>query len=92
MRTLWVCAVTGGPQTYVPVHPGAKNLLDLSAAHRKFKISPEEFDEVAKILEHSMNYYHVGKMEQGEVLSAFFAHKKEVTQGYLSITIPEKPC
>src|SRR4030095_6337903 len=46
MRTLWVCEITGGPFKFSPTKPG-KTYLGLEEAHRNFKISPEEFDEVA---------------------------------------------
>ena len=46
MRTLWVCNVAGGPFTYVGTHPGREE-VSLEEAHRRFSISPDEFDEVA---------------------------------------------
>lgn len=81
MRTLWVCAVAGGPQKYVPVRPGKDN-LSLEEAHRNLRISPEEFDEVAKILSESLDHAKVPEAEKKEVLKAFAAHKDEVTEGY----------
>ena len=46
MRTLWVCNVSGGPFQYTPTVPGS-TVLGLEEAHRRLRISPEEFDEVA---------------------------------------------
>ena len=81
MRTLWVCDVTGGPFKYSPTKPGRTN-LGLEEAHRQFKISPAEFDEVAAELGRSLDFAKVPAREKGEVLAAFAAHKKEVTEGY----------
>ena len=81
MRTLWVCSVTGGPQQYVPTKPGQTNLA-LEEAHRDFKISPAEFDEVAAELGRTLDFFKIAKREKQEVLGAFAAHKKEVTAGY----------
>lgn len=82
MRTLWVCAVSGGPQKYVPTREG-ESTLSLDEAHRKLRISPDEFDEVAKILANALDAANVPKTEKGEVLKAFAAHKDEVTEGYV---------
>jgi hemoglobin len=82
MRTLWVCAVAGGPFEYSPTRPG-HDLLGLEAAHRELKISPDEFDEVAAELGRTLDAVGVPAKEKGEVLGAFAAHKDEVTQGYL---------
>src|SRR6476660_4442454 len=40
MRTLWVCAVAGGPFPYTPTKPG-ETKLGLEEAHRTFMISPD---------------------------------------------------
>ncbi len=82
MRTLWVCAVAGGPFEYSPTRPG-HDLLGLEEAHRELRISPEEFDEVAAELGRTLDAVGVPAKEKGEVLAAFAAHKDEVTQGYL---------
>jgi hemoglobin len=74
MRTLWVCAVAGGPFKYT-----GKNLKE---AHRNLRVSPEEFDAVAADLAEALDYYNVPKREKEEVLAAFAAHKDEVTAGY----------
>lgn len=81
MRTLWVCAAAGGPQKFVATKPGS-NPMGLENSHREFHISPEEFDEVAAELTHSLDYFGVPEREKGEVLAAFAAHKSEVNAGY----------
>ena len=81
MRTLWVCNVAGGPQVYTPTRPG-KSEVGLEEAHRDLRISPAEFDEVAAELGRTLDFFKVPKPEKVEVLSAFAAHKNEVTAGY----------
>ena len=81
MRTLWVCAVSGGPFKYTATVPG-KTELGLEEAHRNLHISPAEFDEVAAELGRSLDFAKVPAKEKGEVLAAFAAHKGEVTAGY----------
>jgi hemoglobin len=81
MRTLWVCAVAGGPFPYTPTKPG-ETKLGLEEAHRTFVISPDEFDEVAAELGRSLDFAKVPAGEKQEVLAAFAAHKNEVTTGY----------
>jgi hemoglobin len=81
MRTLWVCNVAGGPQHYAATEPGSTP-LGLEEAHRKLKISPAEFDEVAAELGRTLDFFKVPEPEKEEVLAAFAAHKDEVTQGY----------
>jgi hemoglobin len=83
MRTLWVCAVAGGPFTYTPTKPGATE-VGLEEAHRNLKISPEEFDEVAAELGRTLDVVKVPQREKDEVLAAFAAHKNEVTAGYMA--------
>lgn len=80
MRTLWVCAVAGGPQEYVATRPGSTE-LGLEEAHRNLRISPDEFDEVAAELGRTLDVVGVPEREKGEVLAAFAAHKGEVTEG-----------
>jgi hemoglobin len=75
-RTLWVCAVAGGPYEYT-----AKKLDD---AHFNLHISPEVFDEVAFELADTLDYYKVPEGAKQEVLAAFNAHKPEVTAGSLT--------
>lgn len=81
MRTLWVCNVAGGPQHYAATKPG-ETPLGLEEAHRDLKISPAEFDEVAAELGRTLDFFKVPEQEKEEVLSAFAAHKDEVTEGY----------
>lgn len=81
MRTQWVCAITGGPFKYTPTKPG-KTEFGLEEAHRDLHISPAEFDEVAAELGRALDFAKVPPREKGEVLSAFAAHKNEVTAGY----------
>jgi hemoglobin len=83
MRTLWVCNVAGGPFEYTPTVPGS-TMLGLEEAHRKLRISPDEFDEVAAELGRTLDAVGVPEQEKGEVLAAFAAHKDEVTEGYMS--------
>ena len=83
MRTLWVCNVSGGPFQYTPTVPGS-TVLGLEEAHRRLRISPEEFDEVAAELGRTLDVVGVPAQEKGEVLAAFAAHKDEVTEGYMT--------
>ena len=80
MRTLWVCAVAGGPFKYTPTKPGSTE-FGLEEAHRDLRISSAEFDEVAAELGRSLAFAKVPAKEKGEVLAAFAAHKGEVTAG-----------
>lgn len=82
MRTLWVCDISGGPQTYAATEPGSTQ-LGLEEAHRNLKISPDEFDEVAAELARTLDHFGVPDREKEEVLGAFAAHKGEVTEGYM---------
>jgi hemoglobin len=83
MRTLWVCAVSGGPFQFTATKPGATP-LGLEEAHRDLRISPAEFDEVAAELGRTLNFFKVPEREKSEVLAAFSAHKDEVTAGYVA--------
>jgi hemoglobin len=80
MRTLWVCNVAGGPFQYSPTVPG-HDLLGLEEAHRRLRITSEEFDEVAAELARTLDLFNVPEREKGEVLGAFAAHKNEVIEG-----------
>jgi hemoglobin len=80
-RTLWVCAVSGGPFQYAGTRPGS-TAFGLEEAHRQLRISPEEFDEVAAELKRTLDKFNVPAPEQELVLGAFAAHKDEVTEGY----------
>ena len=83
MRTLWVCNVAGGPFQFSATRPGS-TVLGLEEAHRDFRISPAEFDEVAAELARTLDSFDVPEREKEEVLGAFAAHKDEVTEGYLA--------
>jgi hemoglobin len=80
MPTLWVCNVAGGPFTFTATKPGS-TALGLEEAHREFRITPDEFDEVAAELGRSLDHFGVPAREKDEVLGAFAAHKGEVTEG-----------
>ncbi len=80
MRTLWVCDVAGGPFQYSPTVPG-HDVLGLEEAHRKLRLTSDEFDEVAAVLARTLDTFNVPEREKGEVLAAFAAHKGEVTEG-----------
>ena len=73
-RTLWVCAVSGGPYTYT-----AKSLHD---AHFDLHITAEVFDEVSAELASTLDYFHVPEREKQEVLAAFNAQKPDVIAGF----------
>ena len=73
LRTLWVCAVAGGPFQYT-----GKSLKD---AHFDLHIPPEVFDEVAAELGSALDYFKVPKREKEEALAAFNAQKPDVTAG-----------
>ena len=83
MRTLWVCAVAGGPFKYTPTRPGETE-VGLEEAHRDLRISSDEFDEVAAELGRTLDFVKVPRREKDEVLAAFAAHKNEVTAGYMA--------
>jgi hemoglobin len=85
MRTLWVCDVAGGPLSFSATKPGSTP-LGLEEAHREFHITPEEFDEVAAELGRSLEHFEVPQREKDEVLAAFAAHKREVTEGSMAST------
>lgn len=71
-----------GTLQYVGTEPG-RTPLGLEEAHRRFHITPEEFDEVAAELGQTLVFVGVPKPEREEVLAAF-AHKAEVTIGLFS--------
>jgi len=83
MRTLWVCNVSGGPFEYAGTKP-ASTTLGLEEAHREFRISSAEFDEVAAELARALDAFEVPTQEKDEVLAAFAAHKGEVTEGSMA--------
>jgi hemoglobin len=73
LRTLWVCAIAGGPFEYTG--------LPLSEAHYELRITADEFDDVAAVLSDALDHFGVPEREKEEVLGAFAAHKSEVTAG-----------
>ena len=75
-RTLWVCAVSGGPYEYT-----AQNLHD---AHYELHIPPEVFDEVAAELGRALDHFKVPQREKEETLAAFNAQKSDVTAGSMA--------
>jgi len=83
MRTLWVCNVSGGPFEYTGTKPGS-TALGLEEAHREFRISPAEFDEVAAELARTLDAFEIPMKGKDEVLAAFAAHKGEVTEGSMA--------
>src|SRR6266581_9155283 len=83
MRTIWVCNVSGGPFQFTATKPGATP-LGLEEAHRDLRISPAEFDEVAAELGRTLDHFGVPAREKDEVLTAFAAHKGEVTEGSMA--------
>ena len=83
MRTLWVCNVSGGPFAYAATKPGS-TALGLEEAHREFRISSAEFDEVAAELARTLDAFEIPTQEKDEVLAAFAAHKAEVTEGSMA--------
>ena len=67
----------------IPTTQPGKTELGLEEAHRNLRISPAEFDEVAAELGRTLDFVKVPQTEKEEVLSAFAAHKNEVTAGYM---------
>src|SRR5688572_15780640 len=73
LRTLWVCAISGGPFEYTG--------QPLDQAHAQFAISSEDFDQVAAVLAETLDHFNVPSREKEEVLGAFAAHKPQVIAG-----------
>ena len=48
------------------------------------EIAPDEFDQVAAELSRTLDHFQVPKKEKDEVMAGFFAHKQEVTTGYMA--------
>ena len=71
LRTLWMCAVAGGPFEYSgqPLHD----------AHFKLHIPPEVFDEVSAELGRTLDHFKVPPPEKQEALAAFNGQKGEVS-------------
>jgi hemoglobin len=70
MRTLWLCAVAGGPFHYTG--------KELHEAHKDLRITSEEFDEVGAEIASALDSFNVPEREKQEVLAAIVAHKAEV--------------
>ena len=70
LRTLWICAATGGPFYYTG--------RELGEAHKDLHISSEEFDEVGAEIGRALDYFNVPEAEKQEVLGAIVARKAEV--------------
>ena len=73
LRTLWVCAIAGGPFQYTGE--------ELADAHFEFELTSQEFDDVAAVLSDSLDHFKVPAGEKEEVLAAFAAYKPAVTAG-----------
>jgi hemoglobin len=73
LRTLWLCAIAGGPFEYTG--------LPLGDAHFEFQFTGSEFDDVAAVLADSLDHFNVPPGEKDEVLAAFAAYKPAVTAG-----------
>lgn len=73
LRTLWVCAIAGGPFQYTG--------RPLGDAHFDFQFTQAEFDEVSAVLAEALDHFKVPPGEKEEVLAAFAAHKPAVTAG-----------
>jgi hemoglobin len=76
LRTLWLCAIAGGPFEYTG--------LPLEDAHLDFRLTSDQFDEVAAVLADSLDHFDVPQAEKDDVLAAFAAHKPAVTAGSTS--------
>ena len=70
MRTLWVCAVAGGPFQY--------SGKDMHQAHAHLNVTSEEFDEVGAEIARALDGLGVPGREKQEVLGAIASKKAEV--------------
>jgi hemoglobin len=84
MRTLWVADVAGGPYKFCPSTKTQCpfSSLNLSNQHKRFKITSDEFDAVAKELSNTLDEFKVPNREKQDILSAFAAHKKNIVASY----------
>jgi hemoglobin len=73
LRTLWLCAIAGGPFEYTG--------KPLDEAHGRFHLTGSDFDQVAAVLAETLDQFQVPPREKDEVLNAFAMHKPEVTAG-----------
>lgn len=76
LRTLWLCAIAGGPFEYTG--------QPLDDAHMDLQLSSSDFDQVAAVLADALDHFDVPAREKEEVLGAFEAHKPQVTAGSTS--------
>ena len=76
LRTLWLCAIAGGPFEYTG--------QPLDDAHMDLQLSSSDFDQVAAVLADALDHFAVPAREKEEVLGAFEAHKPQVTAGSTS--------
>lgn len=70
MRTLWVCAVAGGPFQYTG--------RPLGEAHEDLHITSDEFDEVGAEIGRALDHFNVPEREKREVLAAIASKNAEV--------------
>jgi len=77
LRTVWICAATGGPFQYT-----GKNMHD---AHKDLHITPEEFDEVGAEISPALDHLGVPEREKQELLAAVVAHKGEVANSSIVV-------
>lgn len=80
-RSLWVCDVSGGPFQLKATKSG-KTPLGLEEPTGTAESRSAEFDEAAAELRRSLDFAKVPTREKAEVVAAF-AHKQEVTAGYI---------
>ena len=73
MRTLWICAATGGPFTYT-----GKSMAE---AHKDLHITSDEFDEVGREIATALDDFKVPAVQKEAVMAAIAAHKTEVVSG-----------
>jgi hemoglobin len=76
LRTLWLCAIAGGPFEYT-----GKPLRD---AHFELQLTPDQFDAVAGVLADTLDHFKVPQREKDEVLAAFAAYRPDVTAGSMA--------
>ena len=61
LRTLWLCAIAGGPFEYTG--------LPLDDAHSELQLSSSDFDQVAAVLADTLEHFNVPQREKEEVSS-----------------------
>lgn len=73
MRTIWIAAITGGPFEYTG--------LPLPVAHREFRLTEEEFNEVGAEIVRALDFYQVPAREKQELVDAYMKSKPLVVSG-----------